>query len=257
VPSREIIPQSRRERQTNYGGTESVVGPGLQPLFHMDKLEASGLVLYVECREFFVPAGAVGTADFRPFVHVSWGHGAASVKGDYDCTFRQRIPLVGSDVEVQAYINSLPFPGQAGGVAVPPTATSKFRAFVAEGTDGIELYPTTWQTQLNLSSGVLTPAPSANTVGVSQVRLASLRAINPGEFVYLLLFDAAAVPAAAAVPFDAMPLPVATTDNQGPIALPLGQTRAFVNGIAWGVSSTLFTYTPVDNPIFLSYELES
>jgi hypothetical protein len=259
--TRELIPQTRRERQTNYGSTESVVGPGLQSLFHMDKAQASGLVLYVECRDFFVPPDAVGTADFRPFVHVTWGHGASSVKGDFDCTFRQRIPLVGSDVDVQAYIASLAYPGQAPGVDVPITATSKFRAFVAEGTDGIELFPTVWQTQLNASSGTFGQVNAINlesgAATPGQTRLASLRAINPGDFAYLLLFDASAVPATGAVPVDACPLPPATTDNQGPIALELGQTRAFVNGLAWAVSSTLFTYTPIENPIFLSVEIES
>lgn len=249
MPVREPIPQTRKERQNNAGSTAEQEGPGLSTLFAWDALESKSSVLYIQTTRFVIPAGNVGQADWRPFARVSWGHGGASVRTDYDITYRQRIPLAASDVNVQIFIKALPIPG---GIAppfvIPPGAIMRARGFLADGADAEPLFPTVWGTQLDVSSGVIAD---------DAARLASLRAVNPGAFAYLLLFDADAVPAPGAVPVDVVPLPPAATSAIGPVALPLGQTRAFVNGIAWAMSSTPFVLTAVVNPIVLGFELES
>jgi hypothetical protein len=249
MPTRELIPQTRRERQVNYGTTTEVTGSGEDVLVAFDEQQARGVVIYVEPLKFTLPAGAVGTADFRPFVRVRWGHGAASVEAEFDCTHRQRIPIAASDVEVVLFIKSLPFPGSDGTrVPVPPLAFLKARAFAATEIDGVQLYPTVWGTQLDQAEGIISDEPA---------RLTTLRAFNPGEaLVYLLVFDEDALPSAGDVPFDALPLPPATA-NLGIQNLPLGQGRAFVNGITWALSSTPFALTAAGGAIFLSFELES
>jgi hypothetical protein len=176
------------------------------------------------------------------------------VKGDFDITWRQRIPLVASTVQVQVFIGAFPFPGQSKTPKVPAGAKLKARVFVSEGIDGTRLFPAQWQTQVGQASGVLS---------TTSARLSALRAFNPvaapgGQTtsLFLLLFDKAAAPAATDVPMDGMPLPFNTPGFGGLARMPLGETRAFVNGIAWGVSSTPFEFTPSATPIFLAYELE-
>ncbi len=248
-----IIPATRRERVTNYGDTVVVKGKQRPTAFTVQKGDGAPMLITAQVEDFFVPAAAVGTADFRPFLHVEWGHGATMARSDFDVTFRQRIPLACSTVEVQAFIAALPFPGQTGRVpSVPDDARAKIRAFVSEGLDGIRLFPTRWITQTNLSAGVIAD---------EQARLATLRAFNPattesGASLFLLLFDQDSTPSGNEQPIDGMPLPFNTRAFGGLANLPLGETRAFVHGIAWGVSSTAFVHTPIDSPIFLVAELE-
>lgn len=240
---RAVVPQGRRERIANYGDTETVVGGNRKAIFSHRKEQGFQLLLTVQCTEFRLPPAAVGTGDFRPFVHVDWGHGASSASTDIDCTFRQRFPVAASEVEVQAFIASFPFPGQPAAVAVPDQAVAKFRAFVSEGIDGIPLFDTRWLTQLNVSSGVFAKG---------QAQLASARVFNPtaGAVQYFLLFDQPSAPIAGDVPFDGAPV---TPNVLTPI--PLGQTRKWVRGVAWGMSSTPFVFAPTGTAVFAVGEL--
>ena len=250
-----LIPHTRRERVANYGDAVNVVGQGRPTAFSLSKEEGTALTITAQVEEFSIPAAAVGTADFRPFIHVEWGHGATMARTDVDITWRQRVPLVCSTVQVQLFIAALPFPGQAGPVPkVPNDATCKARIFVSEGLDGARLFPTFWQTQINVALGVFSE---------SAARLASLRAFNPAAApaaqttsLFLLVFDRAATPVAGDVPMDGTPLPFSTPQFGGVAVLPVGETRAFVNGIAWGVSSTPFLFTPSATPIFAAAEIE-
>jgi hypothetical protein len=247
-----LIPATRRERVTNYGDTVVVTGKLRPTAFTVQKNDGSPMTITAQVEEFFVPAAALGTADFRPFLHVEWGHGASMARSDFDVTFRQRIPLVCSTVEVQAFIAALPFPGQTGRLpAVPDAARAKIRAFVSEGLDGTRLFPSVWITQTELSAGVLAD---------EQARLATLRAFNPATStanasLFLLLFDQDTTPSGGEMAVDGMPLPFNTRVLGGLANLPLGETRGFVHGIAWAVSSTPFANTPLDMPIFIVAEL--
>jgi hypothetical protein len=233
-----------RERVTNYGDAQTVTDEGQPTIFTFHGNDGEQRVLIVQCEEIFIPPAAVGLADFRPMVHVEWGHGASSVNGDFDCTFRQRIPVAGSTVEVSGFIGVFKLPAGAGPLTVPTGARVKLRAFMSEGIDGLPLFATQWVTQFNSDRGVL---------AVGQARLASLRAFAADKATakvpYLLLFDKATAPVAGDVPIDAMRLPIggpvgAATGVSTPSGdLPMGQTAGYVHGVAWAISSTPYVQT--------------
>jgi hypothetical protein len=241
---RSILARVQRERVTNYGDSTTVTDQGVSTLFSMHKNDGGQLLVTVQCEKLVIPAASIGTADFRPMVHLEWGHGASSVGADFDCTFRQRIPLSCSCVDASCFIGAFPKAGGAGPVKVPIGSSAQFRAFVSEGVDAEPLVPTQWETQFNESAGVLR---------VGQQRLMTLRAFAADSAVtkvpYLLLFDQVTVPAAGDVPVDGMPLEVA-----GPVTAALGvsvgrnlmaqgQSRAYVNGVAWAISQTPYVMT--------------
>ena len=210
--------------------------------------EGRACMLTAECVGFSIPDGAPA-GDYRPYLLVKWGHGASSVAAEIDVTRRQRFPIAASSVSAEAFIKVFPFPGQSTAPAVPDGAQAQIRAFVSEGVDGIRLFPTRWVTQLSQASGV---------IATGQQRLASLHAFQGGAgLVYLLLFDKAALPAGGDVPFDGMPLPAPAAAVPGLVDLPMGETRGFVNGIAWGISSTPFVYTAAATDAFVCAELAS
>jgi hypothetical protein len=251
---RVLIPHTKRERVANYGDTVTVSGQDKKTAFDLQKDEGSFLTVVAQVETFSVPQAAVGTADFRPFLHIEWGHGGTIAKGDFDITWRQRIPLVASTVQVQAFIAAFPFPGQTTTPKVPARAQLKARVFVSEGLDGTRLFPTQWQTQIDQASGVLS---------ATSARLSALRAFNPApaptgqaQSLFLLLFDQPAAPVGGDVPMDGMPLPFNTPEFGGLARLPIGETRPFVSGISWGVSTTPFVFAASATPIVLAYELE-
>jgi hypothetical protein len=247
---REIVTHARRQRVANYGDSQSVRGAERATIFTMRKEQGSALLLTVSCEEFSVPAAAIGTGDFRPMVHVDWGHGASSTETEVDVTFRQRFPVVASEIEVEAFIGSFPFPGQSTAPAVPSEASAKFRAFVGEGVDGLRLFATRHVTQINRSEGVLAEG---------QARLAGVRVFNPataGAPEFFLLFDQETAPVAGDVPFDGAPVPLTNAVFGGLVPVPMGETRAFVRGIAWGMSSNPFAFAPTGTSVFVVGELE-
>jgi hypothetical protein len=247
---RELITHTRRQRVTNYGDAQAVQGAGKATLFTMHKEHADPLLLTVVCEELVIPPAAIGTGDFRPMVHIDWGHGASSVETDVDVTFRQRFPVVASTMDVQGFIGAFPFPGQPAAPAVPREALARFRAFVGEGLDGLRPFATRHATQINQAEGVFAEG---------QARLAGVRVFNPatvGATEFFLLFDQDKAPATGDVPFDGAPVPPANATFGGLTPIPMGETRAFVRGIAWGMSSTPFVFTPTGTPVFVVAELE-
>ena len=242
---REIVPHTRRERVANYGDSVAVVGTGRSTLFDHTGETGSSILLTVECTKFFVPPGAP-VGDFRPYVHVEWGHGGSNAETNLDATYRQRFPVCASMFKVQAYIASLPLPATPNtpGVPVPSGTLAKFRAFVCEGTDALPLFATRWVSQLGLSSGLVTP---------KQARLARARVVAiPAAGSYFQVFDLATTPPHGSVPVD-----VVAVDVAGNALLDVGQTRAFVRGLSWGMSSTLATFTATGVDVAVFFELET
>ena len=240
---REIVPHTRRERVANFGDAQDVVGPGKVTLFDQTGETGDQRLLTVACEVLFIPPDYPG--DFRPYVFISWGHGASSVATHVDVTWRQRFPFVGSTLKVQAYIASFPLPGAPTSTpaAVPSGALAKFRAFFSEGIDALPLVPARWVSQLGVSSGVFVPrmcrAKTARVCGI-------LAAAS-----YFQLFDLAAAPGAGAVPFD-----VVAVDTNGNGRIDLSQTRGFVNGMAWGMSSTPFAFTATGTVVAAFAEIQ-
>ncbi|MFI4971190.1 MAG: hypothetical protein ACHP7H_00805 [Hyphomicrobiales bacterium] len=240
---REVVPHTRRERVANYGDTVNVVSGGLVTVCDHTGERGSSLLLTVECEKFFIPPGGP-LGNFRPYVRIAWGHGATSVSTDVEVTRRQMFPVAASGMKVQAFIKSLPLPGTplVLPAPVPDGAFAKFRAFLCEGIDARGRYATRWVSQVGVASGVL---------ATTQARIAHARATNPGAASFLLFFDSPVVPAGGTVPddFAAIPANLSTPVD-------FGQTRAFVTGLSWGVSSTVLTYTPAAVNIALAAELE-
>lgn len=245
---RDIIPGTRRDRKVNYGDNAKTAG-GLVTLFHLDLEQATPLLITIQCTDFLA-GPSVTPGDFRPIALISWGHGGSDTTTQIDCTYRQRFAVVGSMVKVQVGIGSFVFPGQVPPAPpVPASSHANFRGFVGEGLDGLRPFATQWVTQLNQATGV---------IAAGQQRLASLRAFKPtGNGVeYLLVFDKATAPAGGDVPMDAMPLPTTNNVTGGLVPLPMGETRGFVQGISWGMSSNPFAFAATGTAIFLSAELE-
>lgn len=274
------VPTTRRERATNWGDSQTVAGGARAALFTMSSQQSDSVTLYAQAA-LSVPVDLVGTADFRPIVRVSWGQGGSSVQSDFDCTYRQRIPLASAIAEVSCWIAALPLPmtspaqpipggnqllgNERGPFAAPAAVTCDFRCFAAQGHDSVDLFPTIWLSQTDLDFGVYASGP---------VRLASFRAYNPGPgevngsaaaLVYLLLFDEPTAPAPGDVAVESMFLPYTTSSTNVPslqsnlVAPSLGQTRAFGRGLSWGVSTDPFVYA-APNPavaVFTAAEIAS
>lgn len=246
---REIVEHGRRKRVTNYGDAQETHDAKRVSIFSMRGEDAWPLLLTVQCVEFKIAAGGPA-GDFRPMVRVKWGHGATDVETDIDVTFRQRFPVVASTIEAEAFIGTFPFPGQPNPTPVPVGSFARFRAFVGEGLDGLRPFASRWVTQIGQAQGLFV---------AGQARLASVRVFNPtlqGAAEFFLLFDKGAPPVAGDIPFDGAPVPPFNALTGGLVSIPMGETRAFVNGIAWGMSSTAFLYTPTNTAVFVAGELE-
>jgi len=246
MPVQEVIPRIRKQRTINYGNTETVNGTGKVVLFDYDGEQATPLLVTVQCTDFSV-GGAVG--DFRPYAAITWGHGGADVETEgVDCTFRGRFPVVASAVKVEVFVASFALPGEANPRTLPGDLVAKFRGFLGEGLDGLRIFSTRWITQIDQSEGL---------IAEGQQRLAAVRVFNPGANVeYFQLFDLDAPPVNGDIPDDGGPVPPVNAVTGGLVPIPMGETRGFVNGIAWGMSSTPFVFTATGTHVFVSAEIE-
>lgn len=267
MPVQERFSNLRREHQVNYGNTCHCVGGTSEPLFHMSQKEGRPFVVTVEALNLIIPDNVAATGDFRPYIHMAWGHGGADVEVDIEATYRQRIAVAASTVDVRAFVKSMPLAQGNGSFLQPPvpnTVQCDFRAMVSEGPDALPLFPTYWLTSMGTNKGNFVGPQGVGIVPGPSSRLASIRAFTvlAGESTgtdYLLLFDQDTVPVNGNVPIDAFPLNV----NVAPAALPvgpmpaaMGQTRSFAKGLAWGISTTPYALTLDPNvTAFVSVEL--
>lgn len=256
------MPTTVRDRAVNRGDVV-VAMDGSVPVtifdWAVDDADASAMTLYVQCEEFTIPPAAIGTGDFRPMVHVEWGNGGATNRTDIEVTYRQRMPFVCASLYVQAFIASFPLANSDGTfatAAVPVGASAKFRAFIAQDPDGLPLYATRWITQMAADRGLLIKG---------QQRLASFRGFatsaDSATAGFVLLFDNNVAPSPGDTPVDAFPFepqPAVGATPSGGVTQWLGQTRAFVRGIGWALSSTAYTFTAIPSAkAFITGEIET
>jgi hypothetical protein len=262
----EVIPTLRRQRQVNFGNAVTLNGDKAEPLLSVSQADSCELLLVVQALTFSVPSAALGTGDWRPYVRVAWGHGGTDITAEFEVTgLRQRIPLAGSKVDVAAFIKAIPLAQDDGTellAPVPSGSSATIRGFLAEGTDAEPLYPTQWVTQMSKSAGLLVgPQAASPVVTGQQGRLANLRAWafqgGAAALVYFQLFDLPRVPVNGDVPIDAFPLtaPPSAEPTQVP-AQAFGQSRPFVNGLAYALSSTPYVLTLSAATVFVSAEIE-
>ena len=261
MPVRTQVPPTRRQKTTNFGDAVSLVGGQLLPVCSYSAEQSGPASIYVECTDLAVPPALLGTADFRLVVNCDWGAGNASTSSTFDCTYRQRIPVVAGSIELSVWIAAFPYwnsggrspigsfyagllgAAGTGPLATPRTVTAKCRVFIAEGVDATKQLPTAWLTQQNLASGIYV---------VGQGRLASFKfwAADPNgdagrSNLYMQLFDLANVPAGGEVPFDSSPVVTGVSPAEQQKDLLQGQTRGFVQGFAWGLSTSPFVFAAV------------
>jgi hypothetical protein len=261
MPTLEMIPGTRRERQANWGQPFAVSGAQKAPLVDVDQEQATNFLVTVQVARLSIPQGLEG--DIRPYARIEWGHGTIDTSQDFEVTRRQRIAVTGSKVRVVGFLKSMPLALSNGTAAVlspiPSTCTAQFVGFASVDTDAQPLSPTYWLLQMGTYQGNLVGplglAPPAIQIG-QQVRLVTLRGfvILTGEAgptqVFLQLFDLPFVPVAGELPVDCFPL---VADSSSTPATPVQSiapdnykfTHAFTQGLAWGVSSTPFFYTPI------------
>lgn len=256
------VPPTRRQKTTNFGDAVDLVGGQAKPICTYSAEQSGPASIYVECTELKVPPALLGTADFRLIVDCDWGAGNASTSSSFDCVYRQRIPVVAGSVELNVWIAAFPYfdasgrtpigsfyagllgAAGTGPLAAPRTVTAKCRAFIAEGVDATKQLPTAWLTQQNMASGIYV---------VGQGRLASFKfwatdvseRERPTSELYIQLFDKAALPAAGDVPFDSSPVQSGAFPEQKQKDLLQGQTRGFVQGFSWGLSTAPFLFAAV------------
>lgn len=252
MPVRPRLETTRRERVVNYGNDCKTQADGVASLFHMSQEDGRPFLVTVECSLLTIPPAVALTGDFRPYIHMAWGHGGADVEADFEVTYRQRITVAASTVDVKAGVRSLPL-AQSNGTflqpTVPPTVLAEFRAFVSEGPDANPLFPTFWLTSLGANKGNFVGPSGIGMVLGQQCRMATVRAFanaveGGAQTVYLQLFDQPTVPANGDIPVDVFPMNVPPfTEPHGPLPVPLGQTRAFTKGCAWAISTSPYLLT--------------
>jgi hypothetical protein len=255
----DIVPGTRRQRKVNWGDAQTVQSGQPATLFMMNGEQGTSLVLTIECVTLSIPDDDIGTADFRPYALVSFGNGGSDVFAEYDVTHRVVIPIVAASATVQVVIRSLPLPLANGTFAeapVPAAATASFRGFASQGTDGQSPYPTRWVPQMGANQGAITD---------TQARLTYLHAfaVPTGEATglrYLQLFDTAITPLEnGAIPVHVFPVNVPSPAPTDPIAVgaQFGETRGFVNGLAWALSTTPYVLTlDAGSTAFVAAELQ-
>jgi hypothetical protein len=255
--AREAIHTRRQTRPANLGDRTSVQGgQGLVSILKAQMGAESEMASLCVTSALQVPSGLLGTADYRPMVRVVWGNGGTTIQTDFDVTYRRSVPFATSILYAKAWICALPFPGTNIPVGpglldgpstkpgTPPpgvtvaqfnTVQAEFSAFFATGQQ-LDDEPNFWLTQNNTNQGQF-------VVGACRVLQSRFYATNLAGAApaYLQFFDTAAAPVNGDVAFDAVPIAVNT-----PAEEVWSDSRGFLQGFAWGISSTPYAYTEVN-----------
>ena len=196
----------RREHAVNWGDRSRLTGRKSQTLAWVSLAASRSLVVYAH-------ATARG-GDPLCRVTIEWGHGGASVVGEYAVIKRLRVPLVASMVKLSGrLVDANGGPAGAGDVA-------DVSAFIAEGEDGTTLRNTRWVHQTGQQGLIEGPQ-----------RLMHVEGFNPGPSTFVHVFNGEIrggaepdmlIPAPAGRRFHARRF-----DSQG-----------FPDGVAWACSSS-------------------
>ncbi len=214
----------RREHAVNWGDRSRLTGRKPQTLAWVSLESVRPIIVYAHA----TPRSGSPIC----LVTVEWGHGGASVVGEYRAIKRLRVPLAASMVKVSGRLVDATDAG-----AAPSDAMDVF-AFIAEGEDGTTLRNTRWLHQQGATGSVEAPQ-----------RLMRAEGFNPGPDTFVHLFDGN-VPETGVAPEVLIPAPSGRRfrcrrfDSQG-----------FAQGIAWGCSSTPLVYTAQATTVRLDLEL--
>ena len=205
---------TRRARDVNHGDRTPLRGSESKTLAWISVDEAQAFTVYASAR--VQPA----SARVVPLIAMEWGHGGASLFGEYPVIRRLRVPVVASMVKLSGRLIDT-----TTGKAPPSTVTAEVTASIAPGSDGQTLHTTGWTGQMG-AEGLVASGPQ---------RVFTVDGYNAGAaLVWLMLFDDVARPPNGTQPEMARPAP----PSPRTFRLRASDTRGFSRGVYWAASST-------------------
>ncbi len=213
---------TRRARDVNHGDRTPLRGGESKTLAWISVDASQAFTVYATARV------NPPTANVVPIVTIEWGHGGASVFGDYPVIKRLRVPLVASMVKLSGRLVDA-----STGKPAAPTVSGEITAAIAPGSDGQTLRASSWIAQ----SG------AEGLVAIGQQRVLTLDGYNAGPTPgWVMVFDDVARPADGTPPVMARPAPTFPRTFR----LRRFDTRGFLRGVYWAASSTplLLTFDP-------------
>jgi hypothetical protein len=210
---------TRRARDVNHGDRTPLRGSESKTLCWISVDDAQAFTVYASAR--VQPA----SARVVPMITIEWGHGGASLFGEYPIVRRLRIPVVASMVKLAGRLVDT-----TTGKAPPSTVTAEISATIAPGADGQTLHTTAWTGQTG-AEGLVASGPQ---------RLFTVDGYNAAaSLVWLMLFDDVVRPPNGTRPEMARPAP----PSPRTFRLRTPDTRGFTRGVYWAASSTPLVLT--------------
>ncbi len=207
-----------RAREVNFGDRTKLRGSERKTLCGMSVEASASHTDYASAR-ISGPADVVRRTVAR--VHLTWGHGGASVEGVFPIVKRLRVPLAASMIQLEGSLVDVT-------TGEPPSrdVEAEIAAFIAVGTDG-ESIPNTRALLQSGNEGALAQG-SERVLGVHGFN------VGPSD-VFCMLFETSELP-----PGGTSPRLVVPALRTAPFALRLLSPRDFVGGVTWAASSDPF-----------------
>ena len=207
---------TRRAREVNWGDRTRITGRETKTLAWVSVEEARSMTVYGSA--FVRGPGASGVVCVAS---IEWGHGGASVAGEFPIVQRLRVPLVASMVKVAGRLLN------RGGGPPPSTVVADVSLFIAPGSDGETLRTTSWTHDAG-AEGELVPGPA---------RLMRVEGYNAGGVdTWVMLFDGPALN--GEVPTIARPVRAGRS-----FVVRRFDSHPFRSRVTWAASSTPLTLT--------------
>ena len=213
---------TRRSRDVNHGDRTPFRGGDAKTLAWISVEESQAFTVYATAR--VQPANA----NIVPMVSIEWGHGGASIFGEYAVIKRLRVPLVASMIKLSGR-----FLDMAAGKPAANNITGEITAAIAPGADGQTLRSTWWASQSGAEA----------LVASGQQRILTIDGYNAGAAPrWVMAFDDIARPVDGTPPIMARPAPTYPRTFR----IRRFDTRGFLRGVYWAASSTplLLTFDP-------------
>ena len=213
---------TRRARDVNHGDRTVLRGGEPKTLAWISVDTSQAFTVYATAR--LDPP----TANVVPMVTIEWGHGGASLLGEYAVIKRLRVPVVASMVKLSGRLVDA-----ATGKPAPSSVSGEIAAAIAPGSDGQTLRATWWIAQ----SG------AEGLAARGQQRVLTLDGYNAGTAPsWIMVFDDTVRPADGTPPVMARPAPTYPRTFR----MRRFDTRGFMRGVYWAASSTplLLTFDP-------------
>lgn len=225
-------PSETVNTQNSYGRSTEIKEGQSEQIVRVQLPDQMGVFL-VSVRAIDVDKGTNPTVVY-PRALIQWGNGNVLNSDIVDATGGVQQVVVGTTVQVKVFLSD------AAGNA-PENGSGASATFFANASWGITPYPernTTFFRDGGTATGVLVPLGG----GASPVqgRTFGFRGTaDVGTAVFIQFFDKSTAPAVGDIPFAEAAIQSGVTQWQ----LPFANTKSFLHGLAWGLSSTPLVYT--------------